>query len=150
MVGFYFHFNRCNGVEKIVDAKNDNIHPSIHPHTLNEKIALFGLWTRPHVILAKPSPAKIQPNWIPQLVTLIETMGSVVFTWGPFEVALASRPITILFPCFELDWVKKNMKFFEQNVLFPYKKFTLLLFLQLIEQQAINASIPCPYLQQSF
>ena len=31
MVGFQFHFNRFNGVEKIVDEKNDNIHASIYP-----------------------------------------------------------------------------------------------------------------------
>ena len=31
IVGFQFHFNRFNGVEKTVDEKNDNIHPSIHP-----------------------------------------------------------------------------------------------------------------------
>ena len=48
MVGFQFHFNRLNGVEKI-DEKYDNI----HPHALNEKIALFGPWTRPHVICGK-------------------------------------------------------------------------------------------------
>ena len=27
MVGFQFLFNRFNGVEKIVDEKNDNIYP---------------------------------------------------------------------------------------------------------------------------
>ena len=51
MVGFQFHFNRLNGVEKIADEINDNIHPSIHtyihtylhPHALNEKMTLFGL-----------------------------------------------------------------------------------------------------------
>ena len=32
MVGFQFHFNRCNGVEKIVDEKNDNIHTYIHTY----------------------------------------------------------------------------------------------------------------------
>ena len=53
--------------------------------------------------MAKPSHAKIQPNWILQFVTLIESMGSVVFTWGPFEVELVARPITILSPCFALD-----------------------------------------------
>ena len=31
MVGFQFHFNWFNGVEKIVDDKNYNI----HPHALN-------------------------------------------------------------------------------------------------------------------
>ena len=31
MVGFQFHFNRFNGVEKIVDEKNDNI--LVHPPT---------------------------------------------------------------------------------------------------------------------
>ena len=40
-VGFQFHFNRFNGGEKIVGRKNDNIHPSIHPHRLNEKVALL-------------------------------------------------------------------------------------------------------------
>ena len=58
--------------------------------------------------MAKPSRAKIQPNWILQFVTLIETMGSVVFTWGPIEVELAARPITILSPCFDLDKVKST------------------------------------------
>ena len=37
MVGFQFHFHRFNGVEKIEDEQNENIHPSIHPHALNEK-----------------------------------------------------------------------------------------------------------------
>ena len=61
MVGFQFLFKRFNGVEKIVDEKNDNIHPSIHPHRPNEKIALFGLWKRPHVLFGKTaSRAKIQ------------------------------------------------------------------------------------------
>ena len=32
MVGFQFHFNRFNCVEKIVDEKNNNIHPAIHPY----------------------------------------------------------------------------------------------------------------------
>ena len=53
MVDFQFHFNLFNGVEKIMDEKNNNIHPSIHPHVLNEKLALFDLWTRPHVIFGK-------------------------------------------------------------------------------------------------
>ena len=35
-------------------------------------------------------------------------MGSVVFTWGPFEVELVARPITISSPCFALDNVKIN------------------------------------------
>ena len=56
--------------------------------------------------MAKPSCAKIQPNWILQFVTLIETMGSVVFTRGPFEVELSARPIKLLSPCFALDKVK--------------------------------------------
>ena len=51
MVGFQFHFNRFNGVEKIVDEKNDHIHA--HPLALCEKIALFGLRTRPLVIFGK-------------------------------------------------------------------------------------------------
>ena len=38
MVGFQFHLNYFNGVEKIVNEKNDNIH------------------------LAKPPRAKIRPN----------------------------------------------------------------------------------------
>ena len=46
-------------------------------------------------------------EYLLQFVTLIETMGSVVFTLGPFEVALAAIPITILYPCFALDKVKK-------------------------------------------
>ena len=50
MVGFQFHFNGFNGVEKIVDEKTIT---SIHPHALNEKMALFGLWTRPHSIFRK-------------------------------------------------------------------------------------------------
>ena len=41
MLSFQFHFNWFDGVEKIVDEKNDNIHPSIHPHKLNEKVALL-------------------------------------------------------------------------------------------------------------
>ena len=40
-------------------------------------------------------------------MTLIETMGSVVFTRGPFEIELAAIPIPILSPCFALDKVKK-------------------------------------------
>ena len=32
MVGFQFHFDRFNGVEKTVDEKNENIHPIIHTH----------------------------------------------------------------------------------------------------------------------
>ena len=58
--------------------------------------------------MAKPSGAKIQPNWILQFVTLNETMGSVVLTWGPFEVELPTRPITILSPCFALDKVRNE------------------------------------------
>ena len=37
-------------------------------------------------------------------------MGSVVITWGPFEVELAARPITILSPCFAMDKVKTDWK----------------------------------------
>ena len=37
-------------------------------------------------------------------------MGSVVFTWGPFEIELAARLITILSPCFALDKVKRNSR----------------------------------------
>ena len=34
-------------------------------------------------------------------------MGSVVFTWGPFEVELGARPITIVYPhALLLDEVK--------------------------------------------
>ena len=47
MVDFQFHFNRFNGMEKIVDEINENIHPSVLPYA--------------------------------QFVTLIKTMGSVVF-----------------------------------------------------------------------
>ena len=39
---------------------------------------------------------------------LILTLGSVVFTGGPFEVELAARPITILSPCY--NWIKYNKK----------------------------------------
>ena len=60
--------------------------------------------------MAKPSRDNIQPNWILQYVTLIESVGSVVFAWGPFEVELAARPIPILSPCFALDKEKKKMK----------------------------------------
>ena len=90
---FSLWINNSGTLGKIKTFKHN---PSIQPHKLNEKMALFGLWTRAHVILAKPSRAKIQPNWILQFVTLIESTGSVVFTWGPFEVELAARPITIL------------------------------------------------------
>ena len=48
-------------------------------------------------------------NGVEKFVTLIETMGSVVFTWEPFEVELAARPITILSPCFALDKVKSTL-----------------------------------------
>ena len=46
MVGYQFHLNRMNCVEKIVDEKKGKIHTrtSMHPHALNEKIALFGRW----------------------------------------------------------------------------------------------------------
>ena len=56
-VAFQFHYNRLNGVEKIVDEKIrvKYVHPSNHP--------------------------------------LIETMSFVVFTRGPFEVALRARLI---------------------------------------------------------
>ena len=60
----------------------------------------------PMYFLAKLSRVKIQPKEILQFVTVIETMGSVVFTRGPFEVEHAARPITILSPCFALDKVK--------------------------------------------
>ena len=52
----------------------------------------------PIAFFAKPSRAKIQPNGILQYVTLIESIGSVVFARGHFEVELASRPIPILYP----------------------------------------------------
>ena len=53
-----FHFNRFNCVEKIVDEKNDNIHPSIHPHALNKKNRTFwpldetpcNFWQNRHVL----------------------------------------------------------------------------------------------------
>ena len=69
--------------------------------------------------MTKPSLAKIQPNWILQFVTLIKTMGSVVFIWGPFEVELAARPITILSSCFALDKVKiewRGMTILNMNI----------------------------------
>ena len=40
IVGFQFHFNRLNGVEKIVDEKTPT---SIQSHALNEKNRTF--WT---------------------------------------------------------------------------------------------------------
>ena len=47
--------------------------------------------------MAKPSDPKIQPEWILPFVTLVETIGSVVFTWGLFEFTHAARPITIIY-----------------------------------------------------
>ena len=49
---------------------------------------------------------------VPAIVTLIETMGSVVFTREPFEVALLPRDrLYNTFPtCFALDKVKKKKK----------------------------------------
>ena len=45
---------------------------------------------RDHVIfLEKPPRDKIKPDWILLFMTLVETMGSVVFTWG----ALGAIPI---------------------------------------------------------
>ena len=32
VVGFEFHFNQCNGLEKIVDEKIDNVPPSINTY----------------------------------------------------------------------------------------------------------------------
>ena len=58
-------------------------------------------------------------------------MGSVVFTWGLFEVELAARPITILSPCFALDKVKIReiqMKKYIQNFHF----FMCLLFISFL------------------
>ena len=46
--------------------------------------------------MAESPVPKIHPEWILQSVTLFVSMGSVVFSWGPFEVALGARPITIL------------------------------------------------------
>ena len=59
LVGFLFHFNRCNSVEKIGCRKNDNIHPSIHPstHTKRKNCTFWPLdetpcnfWQNPHVL----------------------------------------------------------------------------------------------------
>ena len=58
--------------------------------------------------LAKPPGPKIQPDWKLQFETLNETMGSVVFTWGLFEVALGSRPITVLYLSVSHSWIKKK------------------------------------------
>ena len=58
--------------------------------------------------MAKSSGVRIQPNWIIQFGTLIDSMGSVVFTCGSYEVELAARPIPILSPCFALDKKKKK------------------------------------------
>ena len=58
MLDFQFHINRLNSVEKIGDEKKESIHPQAH----NEKIALFGLWARLHVIFGKTITAKIQPK----------------------------------------------------------------------------------------
>ena len=41
-------------------------------------------------------------------MTLIASMGSVLFIRGAFEFAIAARPITILPLCFTLDKVKRN------------------------------------------
>ena len=38
---------------KNVGEKKGNLHTYIHPHKLNEKAALIGLWTRPLVIFGK-------------------------------------------------------------------------------------------------
>ena len=62
MVGFQFLFNRFNGVGKIVDEKNDNIHTYIHPHALNEKLHFLASGRDPMKFLAKQTRAKIQPN----------------------------------------------------------------------------------------
>ena len=56
-------------------------------------------------------------------MTLIESMGSVVFARGPFEVELAAGPITILSPCFALDKVKIELIFYlSMSSLAPPKK----------------------------
>ena len=55
MEDFPFYLNR---VEKIADEKNDHIHPSIHPHRLNEKNGTFwppdetpcNFWENRHVL----------------------------------------------------------------------------------------------------
>ena len=74
----------------------------------------------PIAFFPKPSRAKIQPNWILQYVTLIESIGSVVFAWGPFKVELAARPIPILSPMLRIGYSKKkeNLAYFFQIYLF--------------------------------
>ena len=150
MVGFQFHFNRWRGVEKIVDRKNDNIHPSIHTYiptyihsSAQTKWKNRTFW--PLEFLAKPSRAKIQPNWILQFGTLIETMGSVVFIWGLFEVELAARPITILSPCFPLDKVKisvSNLHFaFYFQILTSLWIITVNLNLETVSARAVSKII---------
>ena len=57
-----------------------------------------------------------QPDWILKLVTLFETMGSVVFTWGLFEVILGARSIIpIFYPCFALDKVESKITLLKCN-----------------------------------
>ena len=90
-----FH-SRLNGVEKFVDEKKGNLHIII---TYILPVKNYTFWLLVETLrnfLAKPSRAKIQSKWIIQFVTLIETMGSVAFTWELFEVARATRPIAIL------------------------------------------------------
>ena len=67
----------------------------------------------PMQFLAKLSGPKIQPEWMLKFVTFVEIMSSVVFTWGPFEVAPGARPITILNPSgfVFMDKVKTKTEF---------------------------------------
>ena len=73
-----------------------------------KKSHFLGSGREPMKFFAKPSGPKTQPDWTLQFVTGWE--GSIVFTWGPFEVALGARPITILYPGFAMGKVKKSFK----------------------------------------
>ena len=59
---FSISFQLVQRCEKLEDEKNDNIHPSIDPHTLNEKRHFLASGRDPMLFLAKPPRAKIQPN----------------------------------------------------------------------------------------
>ena len=61
VVGFHFHFNRFNGVEKIVDEKFDHTHPTIRTHFL-KKSHFLASGRDPIAFFSKPPRAKIQPN----------------------------------------------------------------------------------------
>ena len=121
MLGFQFHFNRFNSVEKIVDEKNDIIHPSAPTQWKNRTFwpldeTPYNFWQNRHVLKFNPIEYyNLYFDWDHGFRSLyLRTVWSQACRETDYNT----------FPHFALDKVK--------NVIFMYVFFEIFFFFSLI------------------